>query len=353
MKKMGLLFMVVLLVLFAVGCGTSTSSSSSKGEASSKSETPSGSGDSSSKSSTSASSGFPEKQIKMVIPYPPGGATDVIFRMVAAEAEKHLGQPIVPVNMKGASSTVGSRHVKDADADGYTILASHDVIATAFLSGVVDYSFEAFEPISLLTQTINIPTVNKSLGINNLKDFADYAKANPGKVKWSMTPGSTDHFFAVQLMHELGLTADEMRLIGYEGTGPQVTALVANETQGAMTNVPSGKAYFEEGTFVPLAVAHDERLDILPDVTTMKEQGIDMVHSTSRGLFAPKGTPEEVIIKIEEAFKKALENPEMKRKIEEEQGSVARFIPHNEYKGFLDNLQAELNELAKSMDLKK
>jgi tripartite-type tricarboxylate transporter receptor subunit TctC len=255
--------------------------------------------------------------------------------------------------MKGASSTVGSRYVKDADTDGYTILASHDVIATAYLSGVVDYSFEAFEPIALLTQTINIPTVNKELGVKTIQEFAEYVKANPGKVKWSMTPGSTDHFFAVQLQHELGLTPEQMPLIGYEGTGPQVTALVANEIQGAMTNIPSGKAYFEEGTFVPLAIAHDERLAILPDTPTMQEQGVDMVNATSRGLFAPKGTPEEIIIKIEEAFKKALEDPEMKRKIEEEQGSIARFIPNKEYKSFLDDLQARLNELAKSMDLKK
>jgi tripartite-type tricarboxylate transporter receptor subunit TctC len=348
MKKWGLLLLTFLLVLVAVGCGQTQSTSSNK-----ESTSTSGSNDSSSQSTTSESSSFPEKQIKMVIPYPPGGATDVIFRMIAAEAEKHLGQPIVPVNMKGASSTVGSRHVKDADPDGYTILASHDVIATAYLSGVVDYSFEAFEPIALLTQTINIPTVNKSLGIKDLKAFAEYAKANPGKIKWSMTPGSTDHFFAVQLMQQLGLTENEMRLIGYEGTGPQVTALVANETQGAMTNIPSGKAYFEEGTFVPLAVAHSERLGILPDVATMNEQGIAMENSTSRGLFAPKGTPEEIIVKIEEAFQKALDDPAMQKKIEDEQGSVVKFLPHKEYKTFLDDLQASLNELAKSMDMKK
>jgi tripartite-type tricarboxylate transporter receptor subunit TctC len=92
-------------------------------------------------------SNYPDEQIRLVIPYSPGGATDIIFRLVATELEDELGVAVVPVNMSGASATIGSREVRNADPDGYTILGSHDVIAAAYLSGVVDYSFDAFEPI--------------------------------------------------------------------------------------------------------------------------------------------------------------------------------------------------------------
>jgi tripartite-type tricarboxylate transporter receptor subunit TctC len=347
MRKLSMMLMVFMLLL-AVACSNSTSTesnnSTSSQENASENSTSSGSGN---------GSDYPNKPVKLVIPYPPGGATDIIFRLVAKEAEKHLGTTIVPTNMEGASSTVGSRFVKDAEPDGYTILGSHDVIATAFLTGVVDYSFEAFEPISLLTQTPNIGVVHKNLGIHNLQELKDYVKANPGKLMWSYTPGSTDHFFAAMLMQKLGLDVEkDIKLIGYEGTGPQVTALVAEQIQGAMFDIPSGKAFFEDGTVVPIGVAYEERLGQLPDTQTMNEQGLDMTHSTSRGLFAPKGTPEEIIVEIENAFKKALENPEIARKIVEEQGTVVNFIPHTEYKGWLDELQATLNKMAEGMDLK-
>lgn len=334
MKKLGLMVLTGVLTALLAGCGST--------------EKPSAATD-----TASVASGFPNKPVKMVIPYPPGGATDVIFRLIASRAEKELGQPIVPVNMTGATSTVGSRYVKDAASDGYTILGSHDVIATAYLTGVVDYSFEAFEPVSLLTQTPSIAVVQKDTGIKNLQEFKEYVKAHPQSFKWSLTHGSTDHFFLALLMEKIGLDMKDIKMIGYEGTGPQVTALAAKETDGGMFDMPSGKGLFSGGTGVPIGVSYEERLTGLEDVGTMKEQGVDMSFSISRGVFAPKGTPEEVITVIEEAFRKALEDPELQRKITEEQGSVVKFLPHGEYKGFLEELQGKLDGLAKQMDLKK
>ena len=108
---------------------------------------------------STAHADYPEQDIRLIIPYGPGGATDIIFRLVSQEAEQHLGASIVPVNMAGAGATLGSRNVKDATPDGYTLLGSHDTIALSKLAGTVDYSYDAFEPIALLTQTINIPTI--------------------------------------------------------------------------------------------------------------------------------------------------------------------------------------------------
>ncbi|MEC5423306.1 tripartite tricarboxylate transporter substrate binding protein [Virgibacillus sp. C22-A2] len=329
MKKINFLLLVLLLIIVA-GCSSSAGSTESND------------------SETASSGDYPKQQIKMIIPYGPGGATDIIFRLIASHAEQYLGQTIVPVNMEGASSTNGSRQVKNSTPDGYTILASHDVIHTAHLAGVVDYSFDAFEPIALLTQTPNILTVHADSGWKDINGFLDYVKSNPGEVKYSHYPGTTDHFFIAQLMDAAGLEEDEIKLIGYEGTGEQINALLAKQIDSAMTNYTSGQAYFGN-EFVPLGVAYEEKLEGIPNIPTFAEQGIDMENATSRGIFAPEGTPEEVIIKIEEAFQKALDDPEVQEQIAE-LGSIVYFKPHDEYKSWLDDLQERLDNLAKNMD---
>ncbi len=291
---------------------------------------------------------YPERPIQLVIPYKPGGATDIIFRLVCKYAEKHLGQPIVCVNMPGATSTVGSRHVKEARPDGYTLLGSHDVIATAFYSGVVDYAFEAFEPICLITSTPNIATTHSDYPWNTMKELLEEAKSKPGEIVWSTTFGSTDHFFILGILEAAGVSKDVLRLVGYEGTGPQLTALLGKHTHGCMANVASAMGHVEAGDLKFLGVAWESRLPQIPDVPTLKEQGIDFAHATNRGVFAPKGTPEGILKKIEEAFRKAMEDPECKAKIEE-MGTLVNFKPREEYVKFLDELMKKYDKLAQMM----
>ena len=292
---------------------------------------------------------YPEREIQLVIPYSPGGATDVIFRLVSEKAEKHLGTTLVPVNMAGAGATRGSRHVKDAEPDGYTLLGSHDTIALSNLAGMVDYSYDAFEPIALLTQTINIPATNADNPVENAGDIADYVKENPGEVSFGMTPSSTDHFFWAQFFDAAGIDMDDIRFVGYPGTGDQVSALLANEIDFAMLNLPSGGSYFENGSLRPLGVAHDERLGAMPDTPTLREQGIELDNATSRGIFAPKGTPQERLDKVADAFGRALEDEELRNRIENELGSVVRFLEGEEYQEFLDENEAALARAAENL----
>lgn len=299
-----------------------------------------------------ADDNWPEREVQLVIPFSPGGATDIIFRLVASEAEQYLGTTIVPVNMAGAGATRGSRHVKDAKPDGYTLLGSHDSIALSKLAGMVDYSFEAFEPVALLTQTINMAGTYADHPVQNAAGIADYVKENPGQVKFSMIPSSTDHFFWVQFFDAAGIDMKDIRLVGYPGTGDQVSALLAKEIDFSMLNLPSGGPYFESGDFRALGVASDERLEGLPDVETFEEQGIDMVHATSRGIFAPKDTPPEIVDKIADAFGKALESEELQNRITNEFGTLVRFLEGEEYQEFLDENEAALSRAAENIDFK-
>ncbi|TDB03215.1 Bug family tripartite tricarboxylate transporter substrate binding protein [Halomonas marinisediminis] len=293
---------------------------------------------------------FPERDIRMVIPFGPGGATDIIFRLISQEAEKHLGVSIVPVNMAGAGATLGSRNVKDADPDGYTLLGSHDTIALSQLAGMVDYSYEAFDPVALLTQTVNIATTYPGHPVEDAGGIVDYIRENPGDVRFSMIPTSTDHFFWAQFLSAVDVDMDEVRLIGYGDTGEQVSALLAEEIDFTVTNIPSGASFYEDGTLRPLGVAHTERLPGLEDIPTLKELGIDMVNATSRGLFAPKGTPQERIDIIAGAYEEAMKNEELLERIKNEFGSVPSFLSGSDYKEYLDENQEKLAKAAENID---
>ena len=293
---------------------------------------------------------YPEKAIQLVVPYAPGGATDVIYRLVADYLKKELGQSVAVVNMAGASATTGSRFVKDAKPDGYTILGSHDVIATAYYSEVVDYAFEAFEPVCLLTSTPNIATTNAKNPWTTVKELLDAAKEKPGEIVWSVTLGSTDHYFTLGMLNGAGVDQDILRLAGYDGTGPQITALLGEHTKGCMANYTSASSYVEAGELRFIGVAHDTRLPQCPDVPTLKEQGIDFTHGTNRGIFVPKGTPVEIIAKLEKAFKAVMENPEVMKKISD-MGTLVNYQSTADYKVFLDETMKTYETLTKLLDI--
>ncbi|MBA3326188.1 MAG: tripartite tricarboxylate transporter substrate binding protein [Rhodobacteraceae bacterium] len=293
---------------------------------------------------------FPEREIQLIIPYGPGGATDIIFRLIAAEAEQYLGATIVPVNVAGAGATRGSRQVLEAEPDGYTLLGSHDTIALSKLAGMVDYSYDAFEPVALLTQTINIPTAHSEHPVDSADEIASYVAENPGDVRFAIIPSSTDHFFWAQFFAEAGINMEDVRLVGYPDTGEQVSALLAQEIDFAMFNLPSAGAHFEAGTLEPLGVAHDVRLAALSETPTLRELGLGFDHATSRGIFAPEGTPQERIDLIADAFGKALENEELRSRIENEFGSIVRFLDGEDYQEFLTQNEAALAQAAQNID---
>ncbi|MGN8644886.1 tripartite tricarboxylate transporter substrate binding protein [Gracilibacillus sp. HCP3S3_G5_1] len=329
MKRILILVLVSLLMLLAA-----CESNEAKGEES------------------SGHTSFPEKPVQLVIPYPPGGGTDVLFRLVASYAEEHLGQPIVPQNMGGATATVGSREVKDAEPDGYTILGSHQVIATANHTGIVDYGFEAFEPVMLMTSTPHILSISKEFseehGITTVTEFTEYVEQHPGEVTWAFTTGSEDHYTVAAMLDAAGVDPKSLNYVNYDGTGPQYAALVANQVMGMTADYASGAGYFEDGSLIPLAMVDEERNPYLPNVPTLIEQGIDFAVTVDRGVFAPKGTPPEVVEVLNQAFADALAEPELQEEIEE-LGSFENYTSTDEYRLHLEELDEKMAELSDKM----
>lgn len=294
---------------------------------------------------------YPERDIRLVIPYGAGGPTDIIFRQIAREAEKELGVSIVPVNMTGAGATLGSRNVKDSEPDGYTILGGHDNIALSYIAGMVDYSYDAFSPVARVTQTFNMPTTYPGHPVQDASEIPQYIEEHPGEVKFSMIPTSTDHFFWMQMFDAMDIDLDDVKLISYPDTTEQMSALMAEEIDFTITNAACCSSFYADGTFRPLGVAHSERLsgEALKDIPTFNEMDIQMESATSRGIFAPQGTPQERIDILADAFEKALENEELREKLITELGSEPSFLAGEDYQAFLTANQEALEKVAENI----
>lgn len=252
-----------------------------------------------------SAAGYPDKPIKMIVPWAAGGDTDAIARLFGSVMEKQLGQTIVTVNVGGASGTVGAREVKNAPKDGYTILHIHDSIHTTYYTGVSDISYKDFEPICLQTST---PSVLAAYGKAPWKDMTELiadAKKRPEQITLGATMGSTSHFFPALIAQKAGI---KWKYVTYEGTAPRMTAMLGGHILLGETNLTQLDKV-KAGQMKMLAIATEKRLPEIPDVPTLKELGIDVVYAVNRGLVAPKGTPEAALAKLEEACLFAAKQP--------------------------------------------
>lgn len=292
--------------------------------------------------------GYPEKPIKVIVPWAAGGDTDAIARVAVGMAEKHLGQPMVVANITGASGTVGAREAKNAAADGYTIFSVHDYIHTTYHVGMGNVSYKDFEPIALLTATWSIVTTHGGSKWKTMRELLADAKARPGEITFGATLGSTSHFFPAMIEKAAGV---KWKYVSYEGTNPRMTALLGGHIDLAESNLTQ-KDKARGGQLRFLAVASDKRLAEVPDVPTLRELGIDVVYAVNRGFLAPKGTPEAALARLEAAFEKVAKDPAFKEAMAK-QGTDVRFLGRKAYAEFLQKSDAENAEVAIALGYKK
>ncbi len=286
---------------------------------------------------------YPEQEAKIVIPYKPGGATDIIYRVASGGAEKTFGQALVPVNMDGAGGVKGARFVKGTPADGYTLLAGHDFLFTTFYGKLSDFPYTVFDPVCLLTQTPNILVMRNGLPFSDWKGMLEYAKANPGKLSITYSPASTGTLFFDRILCLVGVDKKLFRVITINGTGPQIRAVLGGHADLAMGNVPSALSYAREGKLKMLAVSSEKRLDACPELPTFKELGVNFTYATNRGVFVPKGTGKAVIGKIAASYKASLEDADVRRKIAD-LGSIPVYMGPEDYGKFLAGQDALYRE---------
>ncbi|MBP5980799.1 MAG: tripartite tricarboxylate transporter substrate binding protein [Halomonas sp.] len=285
---------------------------------------------------------YPQREITLVVPFSEGGASDVLFRDIFETAQTYLGQPVLVVNMPGRDAVYGAQYVRNAAPDGYTLLGSHQTIDLSYLSGLASFSHADFAPVSLLVRTVNIPATYEGHAAQQANDIEALIHSSSNPLMFGVIANSTDHLFWLEFFEQDDISLSDVQLVRFPDTASQVEALLAKEIDFAMLNLPSAGALFASGALVPLAVAGSERLAGLPDILTLREQGIDLVHTTDRGIFAPIGTPPQTLAILADALAYALANAPLRHRITHEYGSLIDYRTLGTYSGYLDEQFHEL-----------
>jgi tripartite-type tricarboxylate transporter receptor subunit TctC len=291
---------------------------------------------------------YPDKPVKMIVPWAAGGDTDAILRVVANAMEKHLGQAVVVVNITGASGTVGAREAKNAPPDGYTIYSVHDYIHTTYYTGVSDVGYKDFEPVCLATSTPAVLAAYGKAPWNSLQEMLQDAKRRPGELTVGATLGSTSHFFPAMIEQAAGV---KFKYVSYEGTAPRMTAMLGGHILLGETNLTQLDKV-RAGQMKLLAIATADRNAEVPDVPTLKELGFDILYAVNRGLMAPRGTPEAVLVKLEDACAKASKDPAVAESMKK-QGTLVEFLGRQAYAEFLQNNDKINADLAQALGYKR
>ena len=251
---------------------------------------------------------WPQKSIRLVVPFAPGGSSEVVARSVAAELTKQLGQSVFVENKPGGAGTIAMQDVAKAPPDGYNLILGHvgTLAVNPYMLPNQPYDVNRdFVPVTLLAKVPNVLVVHPDVPAKNFKEFIAYAKANPGQLNYSSAGnGSAGHLS----MEYLKLTAGFfMTHIPYRGSGPQMTDLLAGRTQVAMNGLPSVSAFIKSGKLRALAVGSAQRVAALPDVPTIAESGYKGFETSQwYGLLAPAGTPAPIVKRLQEESLKAL-----------------------------------------------
>ncbi len=271
-----------------------------------------------------AEQAFPSKQITVVVPFAAGGPSDVIARIVTEHMAKTLGQPVIIENVGGAGGTTGSGRVAAASPDGYTLLSgsmgSH--VAAPVLTPNLKYdSTKDFEPIGLTLDAPAVIVVKKSLPVNNLKEFVAYVKANGDKVSQGHGGvGASSHMACLLFTSQAGIKPS---VVAYRGSGPALNDVVAGQIDFVCDQTMGMTGQINGGTVKALVVAGPERSAAIPNVPTSKEAGFpDYSLSIWSGIFAPKGTPKEVVAKLNAAIGKALDDAATRKRLQELGGTI-------------------------------
>jgi tripartite-type tricarboxylate transporter receptor subunit TctC len=279
---------------------------------------------------------FPERALKMIVPWAAGGDTDNIFRPFAPLLQKHVGQTVVVANVGGASGTVGAREAKGSPADGYTLYAVHDYIHLTYYAGIADVKYTDFEPICLLAATPSVLTASTKTSWSDWKGFVEDAKKRPGQISVGATLGSTSHIFPAMVEKAAGL---KLKYVSYDGLAPRMNAILGGHIDLTDSNLTQ-KGKVEAGQLRFLAIASAQRDPEMPNVPTLKELGHNIVYEVVRGLLVPKGTPATVRAKLGEACAKAAAEPAFAASMKA-QGTRVAYLNDKDYGAFLDKIDAE------------
>jgi len=288
---------------------------------------------------------YPTKPIRLVVPFPAGGATDILAREVAKHLTDAWGQSVVVDNRPGAGGNIGSELVAKAAPDGYTLemgtVGTHAINASLYSKMPYDH-VKDFVPVILVAGVPNVLEVNPALPVNSVQELIAYAKANPGKLNFASSGSGTSIHLSGELFKVM--TGVQMTHVPYKGSAPALQDLIGGQVQLMFDNLPPSLPQIKAGKLRALAVTSAGRAPALPDTPTVAEAGLPGFEASSWfGVLAPAGTPPEIVNKLNAEIAKWLASPGAKEKLANVGANIAGGTPED----FARHIQAETTKWAK------
>ncbi|WP_412556362.1 tripartite tricarboxylate transporter substrate binding protein BugE [Variovorax sp. 38R] len=292
--------------------------------------------------------GYPDKPVKLQVPFAPGGTTDIIARVISEPLGRHLGQSVIVENKSGAGGAIGAAETARATPDGHAlgIGTVSTTAANPAINPKVPYNPKTdFTPIINLAATPNVIAVHPSFPARDYKGFIEVLKKNPGKYAYATAgTGSIGH---LQMELYKGMAGASVTHIPYRGSGPALNDTVAGQVAMIFDNLPSALPFIKDRRLIPIVVAASERLKDLPDVPTFKEVGLAPVNRMAYyGIVGPKGLPKDVVDKVHAAARKSLEDPAVRKRIQD----TGSFVVGNTPQEFTQQIAAEFDVYKKVVD---
>jgi len=298
---------------------------------------------------TTFAADYPDRAIKLIVPWAAGGDTDLIFRPLAPLLQKYLGQPIVIANVGGASGTVGEREASGAAPDGYTLFGAHDFIHSVYFGGMIDIKYDAaFEPVCMVSSTPSVITVGAKTPWKTFKELVEDAKKRPDQIVVGASLGSTSQYSIAIAANAAGVT---FKYVPYDGTAKRMNALLGGHIDVGDSNLTQ-KGKVDAGLLRFLANMSEKRTTGLEDVPTLKELGYNVTYSVNRGIMVPKGTPAAAIAKLNDACAKATKEPEFAKAMLL-QGTEVYYLDPKGYVDYLKKTDVQTKDISKALGLLK
>ncbi len=263
-----------------------------------------------------ARAAYPVRPVKIVIPLGPGNSVEIAMRLVADKLTAAMGEPFVIEPQPGAAGQIGTERVARAAPDGYTLLAANDGIITMLPNLQKNVPYEPVRDFSPITQMIGIPFVlvaHPSVPATSARELIQLAKAQPAKLDYSSGGNGSAQHLAMELF--MGLTGTKLTHVPYKGAPQAAMDVVSGQIPVAFAGVPIVAALIKQGKLRALGIAGDQRLPLLPDTPTFKEQGIPFRFVAWAGLFAPAGTPKDIVARLNQEAVKALKSPDVQERM--------------------------------------
>lgn len=261
---------------------------------------------------------YPNKPVRMVVPFAPGGSSEIVGRLIGQKLAELWGQQFVIDNRPGAGGSIGAETVARATPDGYTIMFTNPgpAVHNVLLRKKPSYGLNDFAPIVYIGYTSNLIVASPKFPPNNVKELVAYAKANPGKVNWASPGTNSNPHISLEMLK--AATGIDVAHIPYKGSGPALTDLVAGQVDVLYASPISAETFLKSGRLKVLGVSGDKRQPTMPDVATFAEQGVPAAGSILWfGLLSAAGTPRPVIEKLNGGVNKALEMPDLRLRLEQ------------------------------------